>query len=652
MNKNKQIIQKIIRAGLVTISVLTILSEARAYPPGSWSENTADSSVSRSEERISRQGAAKLIEPLPELDRQPLLRTVSRPRALGRRPSKYSKVPRLKQEQKDVTPQDEDNEAALTWDDSDYTTVLYGVDSELEDVRLNNKRLEDWDLDDKLAMESEIDSNLDRNVLNALSSTPASPNYILDSVLQINEKADALLSEALPNNNADNALSVEDMLVLQEIEQMALVMQEAEENNKLSVAGTLGTNDALDDNSVAYEAEKKTGITAVIKEFLEQTSLEEDLENEENSKNNTVDHADNSVTQQMEEQVNKPADEPIARGAEQVTNARVYNAERASMVVRGHNQLIMSVIDQRMNTNASSKALGLVGAGDETNNQHGIWVSPFIGNSAQKFSAGISDYKSKNSGVTLGYDGFVSDNLLLGYSYTEATTKIKYKNEKLGDESKVRSNIYSIYSLYNVPNKNWFISGIGLYGDSIVKNYVQRAVVIGNKIFGYQIAYSKHKSYVYTGQLMVGYNYTLSSSASFKPMIGIRYDKMRDASYQESGTDYQNLTVKGISASLIEGIVGVRGAKDINTGHMVITPEIYGFVRRNFRDKASAIDARLFGMDNPLPSMALTRAKTSIDFGGGITAKYKSYEYGINYNSNIANKYLAHQASVKLRVNF
>ncbi|MCC8369069.1 MAG: autotransporter outer membrane beta-barrel domain-containing protein [Rickettsia endosymbiont of Oxypoda opaca] len=534
-----------------------------------------------------------------------------------------------------MTPQDEDNEVTLTWDDWGFP------EDEDNEATLT---WDDWDLL----------KDLDQHVLDALCPAPASPAYILDSVLQANEEADALLAKALPNNNADDDLIVEDIeLVLQEIERTTLVIQEAEENDSLSVDGTLGTNDAFDDNSVAYEDEKKTKVTAIIKEFLEQTSLEEDLENEGNSKNNAADHADNSVMQQMEEQINKPADEPIARGAEQVlTNARVHNAERASMVVRGHNQLIMSVIDQRMNTNASSKALGIVGAGDETDNQHGIWVSPFIGNSVQKFSAGISDYKSKNSGVTLGYDSFVSDNLLLGYSYTGAITKIKYKNEKLGDESKVRSNIYSIYGLYNVPNKNWFISGIGLYGDSIVKNYVQRAVVIGNKISGYQIAYSKHKSYVYIGQLMVGYNYTLSSSASFKPMIGIRYDQMRDASYQESGTDYQNLTVKGISASLIEGMVGVRGTKDINTGHMVITPEIYGFVRRNFRDKASAIDARLFGMDNPLPSMALTRAKISINFGGGITAKYKSYEYGINYNSNIANKYLAHQASVKLRINF
>nr|WP_253308495.1 autotransporter outer membrane beta-barrel domain-containing protein [Rickettsia endosymbiont of Ceutorhynchus assimilis] len=634
MNKNKQIIQKIIRAGLVTISVLTVLSEAQAYPPSSYSR------VSGSE-RISPQGATALIDPLPELDRQPLLRAVSRPRTPGRKPSKYSKVQQLKQEQKDGTPQDEDNEAILTWDDSDYTTLLYRVDSEVEDVRLSNKRLEDWDVDD--------DSNLDLDVLDSLCPAPAI-TYILDSVLQTNKEADALLSRALPNNNADDAITVEDIeLVLQEIEQMALV----EGNNSLSVAGALETNDALDDNSVAYEDEKKIGVTAVIKEFLEQTSLEEDLENEENSKNNAANHADNSVTQQIEEQVNKPSDEPVVKGAEQIlANAGMYHAERASMVVRGHNQLIMSVINQRMNTDASNRTLGIVGAGDESYNQHGIWVSPFIGNSAQKFSASISDYKSKNSGATLGYDGFVSDNLLLGYAYTRAITKIKYKNEKLGDESKVRSNIYSIYGLYNVPNKNWFISGIGLYGDSIVKNYAQRAVVIGNKISGYQTAHSKHKSYVYTGQLMVGYNYISSSSVSFKPMIGMRYDKMRDASYQESGTDYQNLAVKGISASLIEGIVGVRGAKHINLGHMVITPEIYGFVHRNFRDKALAIDARLFGMENPLPSMTLTRAKTSINFGGGITAKYKSYEYGIHYNSNIANKYLAHQASVKLRVNF
>lgn len=327
----------------------------------------------------------------------------------------------------------------------------------------------------------------------------------------------------------------------------------------------------------------------------------------------------------------------------------IQNKINPSTVVRIHtkvNNIVNATLNTRMNNFVAEAA------GDETETKLGVWVSPFIGNSEQKIKGDVNDYKAKSRGATVGFDGFVTDDLLLGTSYTRAYTIMKHKNDKLGDESRVKSDIYSVYGLYDVPNSNLFFSGIALYSNSLVKNYSQRPVILAGGVMSYQTAIGKHRSHSYTGQILAGYDYLSSQAVNLKPMIGIRYSKSKDAGYLETGTSFQNLTVKGATSDLVEGIVGFRASKNINTGHMILTPELYSFVHRHFKDKSQLVDARLPGMTNPFPNSKINQAKISFNVGGGLTAKYKMMEYGINYNVNIANKYLAQQGSLKIRVNF
>nr|WP_253308180.1 autotransporter outer membrane beta-barrel domain-containing protein [Rickettsia endosymbiont of Ceutorhynchus assimilis] len=327
----------------------------------------------------------------------------------------------------------------------------------------------------------------------------------------------------------------------------------------------------------------------------------------------------------------------------------IQNKINPSTVVRIHtkvNNIVNATLNTRMNNFVAEAA------GDETETKLGVWVSPFIGNSEQKIKGDVNDYKAKSRGATLGFDGFVTDDLLLGTSYTRVYTIMKHKNDKLGDESRVKSDIYSLYGLYDLPNSNLFFSGIALYSNSLVKNYSQRPMILAGGVMSYQTAIGKHRSHSYTGQILAGYDYLSSQAVNLKPIIGIRYSKFRDASYLETGTSFQNLTVKGATSDLVEGIVGFRASKNINTGHMILTPELYSFVHRHFKDKSHLVDARLPGMTNPFSNSKINQAKISFNVGGSVTAKYKMMEYGINYNANIANKYLAQQGSLKVRVNF
>ncbi|AFC72956.1 outer membrane protein OmpA [Rickettsia rhipicephali str. 3-7-female6-CWPP] len=296
---------------------------------------------------------------------------------------------------------------------------------------------------------------------------------------------------------------------------------------------------------------------------------------------------------------------------------------------------------------------GPVSSGDEDMDaKFGAWISPFVGNATQKMCNNISGYKSDTTGGTIGFDGLVSDDLALGLAYTRADTDIKLKNNKTGDKNKVESNIYSLYGLYNVPYENLFVEAIASYSDNKINSKSRRVIATALETVGYQTANGKYKSESYTGQLMAGYTYMMPENINLTPLAGLRYSTIKDKGYKETGTTYQNLTVKGKNYNTFDGLLGAKVSSNINVNEIVLTPELYAMVDYAFKSKVPAIDARLQGMTAPLPTNSFKQSKTSFDVGVGVTAKHKMMEYGINYDTNIGSKYFAQQGSVKVRVNF
>jgi len=311
-----------------------------------------------------------------------------------------------------------------------------------------------------------------------------------------------------------------------------------------------------------------------------------------------------------------------------------------------------------INTRISTAQAAAVAAGDEDMNaQFGGWINPFIGNATQKKIQNISGYKSDTTGGTLGFDALINDDAVLGLAYTRAETDVKLKDAKSGDKNKVRSNIFSVYGLYNLPYNNFFVEGVASYGDSKVTSKSRRIVAVAQNTIGYQTASGKYKSENYTGQLMAGYNYALPETVSampsvVTPMAGVRYSDIKDKGYKETGTTYQNLLVKGKNYNTFDGLLGAKLSSNITVSEVALTPELYAMVDYAFKNKAPAIDARLQGMAAPFSTNSFKPKKTSFDVGVGVTAKHKMMEYGINYDTNIGSKYFAQQGSVKVRVNF
>ncbi len=204
----------------------------------------------------------------------------------------------------------------------------------------------------------------------------------------------------------------------------------------------------------------------------------------------------------------------------------------------------------------SRKRGAAVGGGDceldeskANNSVYGVWASPYYGKAVQKAFNGLSGYKAKSTGGSIGVDTVIKDNIVLGAAYTRVDTKLRYQNAKAGNTTKVETNMGSIYGLYNFIN-NWFIEGVTTYSRSDIKTNEIR-----NIIGGYETAHGKYHSTSYSGQVVGGYNY-LWKETSFAPMAGLRLTKIKDSGYQEYGTSFQNLTIQKRQYNKVEGILG------------------------------------------------------------------------------------------------
>ncbi len=293
-----------------------------------------------------------------------------------------------------------------------------------------------------------------------------------------------------------------------------------------------------------------------------------------------------------------------------------------------------------------------VGAGDDDKVMYGVWGSPFYSTANQKMQQGVSGYNMKSAGLIVGFDGLVNDNLLVGAAYSLINTKMSHKNQKSGDRTNGQTNIFSLYGVYKFAD-NWFAESIASYGITNVKNLEGRLISAESaSVTAIEKAVAKYKSTSYGGQLVTGYNYQASEQLTITPAIGFRYSQFMDDGHTETGTTCQNLVVKKRSYNKFEGIFGLRTEANIQLDQLLLIPEVHGYVNYDFKGKSPVIDARLGGIDKALPTKLVKPDRVFFNVGTGLTAKHNMMEYGVTYNAHIASKYIGHQGSLKIKVNF
>ncbi len=317
----------------------------------------------------------------------------------------------------------------------------------------------------------------------------------------------------------------------------------------------------------------------------------------------------------------------VSRNAQNAISSRINNVSTAIQVTQGFG----------------------AAAGDELTTAHyGVWGSPLYGQATQKQKGSSAGYKSKSFGGTVGFDALVNENLTLGAAVTFVNTKLNHKDKKAGDKTKVGSALFSIYGAQQL-NDNFFVQGIVSVGTNDIRNKEKRVTGLLTS----QTATAKYKSTTYTGEVLGGYKYALpNTSATLTPMVGLKYAKFVDNSYTETGTTNRNYTVNKKTVNRFEGVLGARITNLSEMNGAMLALEGHGFVDYNFTNKASKGEATLSGLAKPMVSKSAKPSRTAFNLGASASLKHNMMEYGVGYDAYLASKYVGHQGSLKVRVNF
>lgn len=295
---------------------------------------------------------------------------------------------------------------------------------------------------------------------------------------------------------------------------------------------------------------------------------------------------------------------------------------------------------------SSDAAMSGIAAGDE-GARFGAWISPFFGKTTQKERKGAAGYKSDSYGASFGFDTRANDDMIIGGAVTVANNEMKHKNFKSGDKTKISSMMFSIYGMQQITD-NWFAHGVATFGSNDVKNSERRV----SGLTTYDTVSGKYTSMSFNGEAMFGYNF-LTEQVTFTPMAGLRYSRVNDGGYKETGsTTGQNLDVNTKASNKLEVVAGARVAGGtFGMNGMTVTPEIHGFINHDVIGKNPKQTLGLAGT-NGLAVKSNKPVKTTFNVGVGVNFAYNMMEYGAGYDAEIANKRLGHQGTLKLRVNF
>ncbi|WP_158706851.1 autotransporter outer membrane beta-barrel domain-containing protein [Candidatus Phycorickettsia trachydisci] len=279
----------------------------------------------------------------------------------------------------------------------------------------------------------------------------------------------------------------------------------------------------------------------------------------------------------------------------------------------------------------------LPGAGEDNTPAERIipWISGHYGASIQGKTSSNPGYKVNFSGFSVGSDFIVNDEVKLGLSYSNITSKLRVKGNKNTDGTK--SHTVSIYGQYNFT-KDIFTQSAIAYTVGSSKNRP-------NNLNSYKVS-----SNGIGGFATLNKEFLLDSDISVTPRIGLRYIQSKEKDVNLGGGN----KVKGAKNHYLTGIFGTTlSTKTELTDGTLLRPMLYAGLEKNFITKSNAPIARIEEAGRPFEHQNTTKPqKTSYILGTGLSAKRNNLILSVSYQSSIAKKYISHHGILKLGLAF
>lgn len=294
--------------------------------------------------------------------------------------------------------------------------------------------------------------------------------------------------------------------------------------------------------------------------------------------------------------------------------------------------------------NAADARITAAAAAGDNDRYLGGWISPFLGRSTQKAVGSNPGYKSDSQGGTIGFDTKLDDNIMLGLAASMGNSKMKLKDQSSGDTITSRSIFASLYGSYYFDN-SWELEGLASVGRTSVKN---KRVAIGGST-----ASCNYKHTSFFGRVLGGYKYGISDAFSVTPLAGVSYRYISSDKATETGATSGNrsINIGSISkSSLVGGFRTTYATRAMEDAKLMLG--LHAFVNYDMDKKVPKMSVKVEDYDQSIASYSNSSSRVGYNIGADATMKYDSVEYGVGYECNLAKKFVGHQGSLKLKLNF
>lgn len=313
-----------------------------------------------------------------------------------------------------------------------------------------------------------------------------------------------------------------------------------------------------------------------------------------------------------------------------------------------------TAVGNRMSASSNSTfastqgALEGVAAGDNMSSNMGAWAS-FVGQKGkQSKRKGEAGYDLDMQGGLVGFDTAVNDTTVVGAAVAMSNTTLKHKDDKKGDKVKAKTSMISVYGSKDFGS-NWVGQAMAMFGSTDVTTSEGRKLTAGGNNV---TASGKYTTMTYALEALGGYKYVMSDVASVTPMAGLKFAKFNQGGYTETGAAEQNLNISTKLADKVSAVVGARANTTTEMSGIALAPEAHAFMNYDFSAKATKTDVRISGLNQTVTTKGAKPSRMSWNVGAGVMAKSNNMEYGVGYDAHMADKYVGHQGTLKVRVNF
>ncbi|WP_163369896.1 autotransporter domain-containing protein [Endozoicomonas acroporae] len=274
----------------------------------------------------------------------------------------------------------------------------------------------------------------------------------------------------------------------------------------------------------------------------------------------------------------------------------------------------------------------------------GVWIQYAYNNAKQDEKDGVSGYKDKTNGFTLGADWELDPMFDAGVAYTYAKSDISGEGVGSGSTMDSKNHIFTLYGSYD--QDDMFMDGMISYASGDNKGHRN---VSGNRV------QSSYDSKSWGIGLSGGMTLPTSEEWSWQPLVAFNYYRITTDDYRESAP-LSHLAfdqVKNDNYTIMELGAGVRLMGDIQMDDLAFRPAFKLMVLHDFKDDPVTMTAHYAAGGESFVVHGAKRDTTRYQFAASVDMDlHDNMTLSFNYSHDWMDNFKSDGFIARLRYDF